>query len=552
MISAKVFKEKLEAARALLSKKRFAEAEVLYRELQQHGQERELLLGELVRLYWQIGNADRAIECLEELTRIFPDQLAYYLDLVHVCEQCGRLQKAAEGYGALLARKPDLPNTWYNYARLLKKIGNSPDALNAYQRALDYAVEAPEEVYNNIAVIYSELRQESEAVAALEKAVAVNPQYIPARFNLAGLYEEEGDRVKAGEQYRKILALDPDHYPALCRISNMSHAAGESEEIEREVRAALAKPGLDAGVREELLFAHGKLLDELQRYDAAFASYRQANELGRRRFPPYSKGDQKDKVDEIARHFDRCWFSAASGHSEFRPIFICGMYRSGSTLVEQIISGHSRVTAGGELDYFPELAKEMRRQPLSGEEAGSSGYFDSVAEGYLQYLTRRFGAFDLVTDKRPDNFMHLGLMKAAFPACKIVWTRRYLLDNCLSIYFQYLGGDMNYAVDLDAIGHFYVQQCRLMEHWRSLFPESIYPLSYEQLVDSPESEVRVLLDFLELDWEPACLDFSRRENRVKTASIWQVRQSIHRDSSARYQHYLKYLDVLDQYRDQVP
>lgn len=546
MVSAKIFNKKLAAARDLLSKKCYGEAERLYIELQQYGQERELILNELVRVYWLAGKVKQAIGSLERLTQLSPDNLGYYLDLIRVCEQSGHLSKSLEGYQRLLQIKVDLPNTWYNYARLLKRVGRSQDSLDAYRQALNFGVASPEEVYNNIAVIFSEMRREPKAISALEEAIKLNSNYIPARFNLGGLYEESGNTAKAVEQYRRILSLDPDHFPALCRIANMPDASGNSSELLREVERALEKPDLEASIREELLFAYGKLLDECQRFGEAFKSYREANELGRKRFAIYDKDDQEKKVEKIIDSFDRDWFSGGRGNADVTPIFICGMYRSGSTLIEQILSGHPKITAGGELDYFPKLAKTL--QLSSGDIRISNEYIDSTAEDYLNYLSQRFGRFDLVTDKRPDNFMNLGLIKTIFPGSRVIWTQRGLLDNCLSIYFQYLGGDMNYSVDLDSIGHYYAQQVRLMNYWSSLFPETIYPVSYEKLVESPEREVRALLDFLGLEWDEACLNVSRRENRVKTASIWQVRQPIYKKARTHYKNYMRYLGELDKYK----
>ena len=545
MISAKIFNEKLSRARRLLSAKQFSEAEAVYLELLGLEQEQELLLVDLVRLYCAWGKADQAISSLEKLTRLAPEELSYYLDLANICEQSGDLEKSAESYRRLLQRKPDLPNTWYNLARLLKRLGQSSEALAAYRESLRFNVSSPEEVYNNIAVIFSEMRQESEAVSSLVKAIEINPAYISARFNLGAIYEEVGDAEKALEQYQKILSLDPDYFPALCRIANMPHGSIDVDWLLKEIQKALEKPGVDARVREELLFSKGKLLDECRKFSDAFNAFRDANELGRGRFKAYSKVEHEKKIEEIINVFNRDWFSSQKGCSSQTPVFICGMYRSGSTLVEQILSGHPRVTAGGELDYFPKIGMDGL---LASADAGSRHeYIQSAAIGYEEYLEQRFGSVDQVTDKRPDNFLNLGVIKTIFPQARMIWTKRGLLDNCLSIYFQYLGGDMNYSVDLDFIGHYYAQQCKLMDHWRSLFPETIYPISYEALVEFPEREVRALLNFLELEWDAACLDFSRRENYVKTASVWQVRESVHKRSRSRHEHYSAFVDVLYKY-----
>jgi hypothetical protein len=146
-----------------------------------------------------------------------------------------------------------------------------------------------------------------------------------------------------------------------------------------------------------------------------------------------------------------------------------------------------------------------------------------------------------VTDKRPDNFIHLGLIKALFPCARIVYTRREAVDNCLSVYFQQLGGALAYATDLEDTAHYYRQHERLMNHWKVCFPENIFTVDYDELVRSPEPLLRQLLDFLGLEWNDRCLAFQHTDNLVKTASVWQVREELHIRSSGRWRNYEAYV-----------
>jgi len=212
------------------------------------------------------------------------------------------------------------------------------------------------------------------------------------------------------------------------------------------------------------------------------------------------------------------------------------MYRSGSTLIEQLLAGHSRVRAAGELDLIPELAKRIPGYPRSvaiADEATIASWRNFYLEG-LRGIGEH-GA--LITDKRPDNFLHIGLIKTLFPDAKIVHTRRDRLDNLVSLYFLHLSPEMAYALDLEDAAHWYAQHNRLMAHWKSVYPDDIFEVDYDELVRSPRSVIESLLSFLGLDWEDSVLDLERRERPVKTASVWQVRQPMHARSSGRWRNY---------------
>ena len=163
---------------------------------------------------------------------------------------------------------------------------------------------------------------------------------------------------------------------------------------------------------------------------------------------------------------------------------------------------------------------------------------------YLQLWLYLKNKGEQLTDKRPDNFLYLGLIKLLMPKTKIIWTTRSMLDNCLSIYFLRLGTSMSYATDLDNIIHFYQQQERLMAHWQSLFPEDILTFNYDKLIHSPKEQTKRLLSFIDLPWEDSCLNFHQYENQVKTASVWQVRRPLYNSSSGRWNNYKKNLKAL--------
>jgi hypothetical protein len=217
------------------------------------------------------------------------------------------------------------------------------------------------------------------------------------------------------------------------------------------------------------------------------------------------------------------------------------MFRSGSTLLEQMLAAHPAITAGGELDYFP---SQVPLQALAGPMPVASA---ALAAGYRQMLAATFPGAGSVTNKRPDNFFYLGLILSLFPHARVLYTRRHPLDNCLSVFFQQLGPGFRYANDLLDIGHFYLQQQRLLEHWQRVFPESILVVNYEELVSAPREQLGQVLNFLGLPWDDGCLEFDRVRNRVRTASVTQVREGLYTRACERWRNYAEQLAPLTQY-----
>jgi tetratricopeptide (TPR) repeat protein len=377
-----------------------------------------------------------------------------------------------------------------------------------------------------------------------ERALAVDPEYLPAMFNRAGLHEEAGQKDEAIELYRRIRTLDPGHWGALARIACASRVESADDGIVETLKSAIEETKDDRLAREELLFALGKSLDDLGRYDEAFAAYRSANELGKLRVPPYDRPGAEKAFDRLMNVFDAAWIERSSTGSTETPIFICGMFRSGSTLVEQLLAAHPAVTAGGELDFLPWLVARRLSPYPDGATTVSREVLQQLGSDYLAKSRELFPDAEHITDKRPDNFLYLGLVKALFPQARIVHTRRQPLDVCLSVYFQQLAAPLSYATDLENTAHYYLQHERLMQHWYSCFPENLFTVHYDELVESPEPVLRRLLDFLGLTWDDRCLAFQQAGNLVKTASVWQVREALHGRSSGRWQNYEAHLHHL--------
>lgn len=468
-------------------------------------------------------------------------------DLAAQLDRAGRHADAAAVYERLVALQPQWLDGWYNLGQAQWRARRFEAALLSYQRALDGGIRMPEELHLNRAVILAaNLNQPDAALRELEQALTLNPRYIPALLNLGNLYEQRGDRDRARHWYDRVLDVDPRHALALSRQADLHTLLDPRDPLIARLEAAIREPGRTDEELADLGFGLGKALDEVGDYDAAFGAYTAANEASRRAVGPgrrYVGTDQAARIDRLIARFPAPPV-ATPAVSEPPPIFICGMFRSGSTLIEQVLAAHRRVTAGGELDLLPALANEYLPPDGDGPVPGDPGTLAAMARSYLGAVQQRFPGADIVTDKRPDNFLHIGLIKTLFPSARIVFTRRHPLDNCLSLYFLHLGHRMPYALDLRDTAHWYRQHERLMRHWHALFGRDIHTVDYDRFVVDPEFETRRLLDFCGLDWDPACLDFHRAAQRVQTASLWQVRRPLYRHASGRWQHYARHLDGL--------
>ena len=452
------------------------------------------------------------------------------LEIAAGLERAGRHADAEAAYQRHIGEQPQDAVARFNFACFLRRRGRLEEALESHQAALDLAIDRPEEVLSNMAVIQGELRRDAAAKLLLERALAANPNYPPALFNLALHQEEHGQRAGAIALFRRILEIDPGWHDALVRIAHAETATDPEGEVVRRLRRALRRSNLAPLARESLHFALGKCLDDCGRYDEAFEQYALGNAASAPRLARYDRSVVDAGVGRVIEAFGPELIARATPVSDARLVFVTGMFRSGSTLFEQVLAAHPAITAGGEIEYF-------MRYPLSLDPAD----WPPIAAGYVEYLRRTFPGRDVVTNKRPDAFAYLGMLKAVFPNARFVNTVRDPRDTALSIYFQQFDGRMGYAADLADIAHHYGQYRRLMAHWRGLFGDAIFDADYDAFVENPRAVTERLLAFLDLPWHEGCLEFHRNDNRVRTASVTQVREPLYARSSGRWRNYERQL-----------
>ncbi len=461
----------------------------------------------------------------------------------------GRLPEAAAVYAGLLTKWPDLPDSWYNLALIQRQLGRFDEALASYRQALDRGASSPEEVHLNRGVIYSDhLRRDAEAEAELETALKLNPNYVPALLNLANLREQHGNKNAALALYERILTHDRRCHEALARFASLRSAQSAQDPLVDDLRQAISVAAAPDD-KASLGFALGKILNDCAAYDDAFEAFAAANRCSRQsavRMAPYDQRRHERYIDDIMKAFPSSAQARETSTTE-APIFICGMFRSGSTLVEQVLASHPNVTSGGELNLIPALAhSDFAPFPAAMAQA-STAKLANAAERYRNRVAQMFPSAKRLTDKRPDNFLYVGLIKALFPNARIVNTVRNPLDNCLSVYFLHLDHGMPYALDLMDTAHYYRQYRRLTTHWKSLFGPDIFDFDYDEFVRDPRPVAERLLAFCGLEWDDACLSFHRTKNPVRTESVWQVREPLYQRASGRWHHYAKHLDQVRAY-----
>ena len=420
----------------------------------------------------------------------------------------------------------------------MRDLGRPREALQCHRRAL---VLAPQRaaVHLHLGNALFDLGALRDAAAAYAQAVELEPRNHAAQLALSMILRRLGRFDEAGAACRIALELKPDFAEALAFRGELCADAGAFAEAQVWFERALAVDrGLPLRHRITLLYALGKHDDDLGRYASAFEHYRLANELAKSSATAYDRPRMVNRVDDILATFSaaRLAAAAATGDASVRPVFVIGMLRAGTSLCEQILASHADAFGAGELPFWNAAVATHGAAALDGE-VGVKLRARMAAE-YLERLQALHAASARVVDKMPMNFLNLGLIHAVFPRARIIHMQRHPIDTCLSIYFQHFADQHPYAHDLEDLAHYYGEYARLMQHWRRCLPAaSLFELPYEALVGDQAAWTRRLLEFLDLPWDPQCLEFHRTERVVITTSKWQVRQKLHGASAGRWRHY---------------
>ncbi len=496
--------------------------------------------------------------------------------------ELGRFGDAESHFRSAISLEPQRANFHLGLGDAYRLQQKLDAAAECYRRAIKHD-EKFASAYRCLAMICRERGEARAAEQLLQKAVALNPHDAAALLGLAVVFKEQGRLDDAEAGLRKSLAISPNDPDAIAAFAGLLEMRGRYEEAWQQlgplveittpnINVAMAfsslsvhldrtgaavrlnEKALDAGrlndlQRTLLHFATGKLLDGSAEYPRAFEHYHKANALK----PYHFDADKHDQyVQQIMTTFGRDAMGRLSRglNPSDRPIFIVGMPRSGTTLIEQIISAHPQISGGGELHDLMRLANLMHklhpgaRAFPQGAADVDQARIDHWASEYLARLEKISHAAARVTDKLPANFLHLGLIEMMLPGARVIHCKRDPRDTCLSCYFQNFAGRHAYAYSLAALGRYYRAYERLMAHWPGVISLPMMTVVYEDVVADPASAARRLIEFCGLAWDDQCLRFHETGRDVATASYAQVRRPVYDTSIGRWRNYEKYLGPL--------
>ncbi len=494
------------------------------------------------------GRVQEALAKYQEAVHLQPDFAAARLNLGDALQTLNRLDEAIEIHQQTIRLHPRYAAAYDGLALALLAAGEYTTATEYSRQAIALAPDQPVG-YNNLALILKKQGDSCSARKHLKRAIELNPRYAEAFHNLGLSYLEEGRADKAVPLLRQAIALDADYVDAHYTLA-LAIRHHEPDEDMAQLAALLKRPQLADEQKISLNFALGKACDDCKDFDRAFAYFETGNRLKRSTIPYDFKEDQR-LFDEIKDIFNESFFASRKdcGKPASTPIFIVGMPRSGTSLVEQILASHPRVYGAGELQdlrltlftTLPILTQQNYPGAIIGLDQAD---FTVLAEEYLRRTARYYQHGALVTDKMPVNFLYIGMIRLMFPRARIIHCRRNPIDTCLSCYQQNFTGLQKFAYDLRELGQYYRLYQSLMSHWQQQLPGAIHDCDYESLVSNPEEQIRALLAYCELDWDDHCLSFYDTRRTVNTASIAQVRRPIYKNSVSRWRNYEKYLSPL--------
>jgi tetratricopeptide (TPR) repeat protein len=392
----------------------------------------------------------------------------------------------------------------------------------------------------------------SDARVCFEKALRLNPRNASARYSLGWLASIEGRFEEAERSYRGALEADAKHAYAWASIADLRRMTPADREWLEGVQR-LIESGVSPLEEANLRFALGKYFDDIRNFAEAFGEYRRANELKKPLARPYDRAERTAFIADMIHLYTRERLARPTeGASDSpRPVFVIGMMRSGTSLVEQIIAAHPQAAGAGEPDFWNESVHkthaDLRKRPPDAAQA------TKLWNEYLRILSRHSRDARRVVDKSTWNTGFVGLIHTVFPRARFIYVQRDPIDTCLSCYFQNFANAARFTMDLSDLAHFYQGHHRLVAHWRSVLPEgTLLNVPYAELVADQEAWTRRIIEFIGLEWDARCLEFHKIERPVLTASNWQVRQRIYSSSVGRWQNYRKFIGPLLELRELSP
>ncbi|MBF0463268.1 MAG: tetratricopeptide repeat protein [Magnetococcales bacterium] len=527
---------------------RYAEAEDLFRQVLQIQPDNAEACNHLGTLMHDQHRTAEAEAAFRQALQIQPDDAEVHNNLGSLLYERNCYEDALVCYQNALRNDPDCVDAHNNLGNLLKDLHRPAEAEASYRQALRVDP-ACAEAYNNLGTLLQEQQQYAEAEEAYRQALRLEPNYAEAHYNLGSALIHCGQVDEGIAHTRQAIAIQPDYAMAHHQLAWVKRFHTDDADW-RAIEAQLAQGQQTEKEKVYLYYAAGKACADRREPEQAFRHYAAGAGLKRKEF-------QYDIV-QVQDYFAalRGWFTTqriqsyrGGGCHSPVPIFIIGMPRSGTTLVEQILASHTQVHGAGELHILPQAVNAQLK--LSGQtymgwlQNLTADALEQLGQHYVRDLMTRAEGVTRITDKMPYHFTLLGLIVSALPNAHIIHVQRNPLDTCFSCFTTLFSVGQEFSYDLKELGLYYRAYADLMAHWRTVLPPgSMLEVQYEQLVANPEPEISRLLSCCGLEWQAACLDFHHTDRPVQTASAPQVRQPLYKTSVDRWQAYRYHLEPL--------
>ena len=500
---------------------------------------------------------EEAIPILQDAIARKPDYAEAHCNLACSYRQLEQNDPALSHFATALSLRPVYPEAHLGIAGIRLEEERPDEAKNILMAAL---LDSPEhaELYALLGTANNELGFPDEAEAAFQEALEKDPELVSAYNGLGTLKLENGLKDEAETFIRQALAIDDERVETVFNLSLVKKYRRDDPDLDLLMRHEAELSGLSEKKQMQLHFALGKAFDDTQDFDRAFQHYIEGCRI-KRSLITYDVEGTQSNFDRTIQLFSKDFISRFpdAGVESRLPIFVLGMPRSGTTLTEQIIASHPDVYGAGELRDLSLIGNAVcggieLNFPDNMQHA-TAEIIRSVAEQYIAGLQARSPSASRMTDKMPANFFFIGLIRMALPNAKIVHVNRNPVDTCVSNFARLFGRNQYQSYDLTELGQYYKNYRRVMDHWRGTLPHgAMYDLRYEDLVSDTDSQARKLMDYLELDWSDAVLEYSKTQRQVRTASLTQVRQPIYTSSVERWRNYQKHLAPLFEALEWMP
>jgi len=463
-------------------------------------------------------------------------------------QQQSKLIDAEKVYRKAINKQPDFVEAHNNLGNVLVDLERLGDAIRAYRKALDLKPEHPM-LLNNLGNAFQLQGENAKAIKWLKKAIEKDPNYGDAYNNLGHAFSDLGEIDQAINAFHKSIQFNPGNEKAYRDLAYNKKFSDYDDDL-RAMEVFYNQDGISNEQKMHLAFGLGKAYEDIGKYQESFNFVIEANRLKRASIKFYITRE-RDIFSQIKNLFSTEFLAKHenAGFQDSTPIFILGMPRSGTSLVEQILASHPEVFGAGELNDIPDLIsnirpmKSARKFPACLSEWNVKKY-EKTGREYIKRLHKHSDGAKYITDKLPQNFMNIGLIKLILPDAKVIHCTRDPMDTCLSIFKNFFSYGQHYSYDMTELGQYYNLYKDLMDHWGNIVPGFIYNLSYEKLVADQETETRKLLEYCQLPWDQKCLSFHKTRRNVKTASNVQVRQPIYQNSVKLWKRYEEQLQPL--------